>query len=371
MLAWKKSAKRVPVLLAGATLLAAGTLPMTGVALASAGRPAGSPPPIIWKPPPAKAPLTNTTLSPALASLTGPGAQEQTALLWTEPPGGRAGDEISYEIAADLKSNVWFPAGFVGAAGKGGWTAMTTQRPSAAPFGRPAQHMVIVTWSGAPDQKVWYALGDVAAKGVITWASGSSAIGGAFTSAGPTVFSPLHSDTVFVTWKAGSSRAIDYVIGEVVGSSITWGKIAKIPGAQTVGSPAVAEASTGKTAGRLYVLWTTASGLITGASTADPLAKGPVTWNAVASKVIGGAAPAATAIGPDSGFPLLVAYRSQKSSQLLYAQLFAHGPLTHEKDWTVPKLTSKSGPAVLPGVLAATDPDVDLMTYYVRACPAC
>jgi hypothetical protein len=344
-----------------------------GVASARVGLPAGSPP-ITWNLPVRFVPKVDTTTSPALADLISPAMKPETALFSTGPSLGHSGDEITYDVAENVRSGKWFPSGIVANTGKGGWTALTTQPPSAALFdATTTDHDVIVTWGDAASQQVRYAIGETGTAGRLTWSQAPGAITGAFTSTGPAVFSPLFSDTVFVTWEARNSHRINYVIGQVIHNVIKWGKIAQIPGADTDDPPAVAEAVVGHT-GRLYVFWreSGASGLLQGAWIADPLPSGPTVWKAVSSSVTTGAAPAATAIEPGSAFPILVVYRSPTSSQLLYAQLFKTGRLTHESDWTVPKLRSQLGPAVLPGVLAANDPGaVGTVTDYVRHCPAC
>jgi hypothetical protein len=347
------------------------TLGPAGVASARVGRPGGSPAPISWNLPVRFAPVAATNFSPALADVISPAMKLETALFWTGPSLGHSGDEISFEIAESLSRNKWFHSGFV--EGRGG-RALTTDPPSAAPFvTTTAVNDVIVTWADAASQQVRYAIGETGSAGRLSWSKESGAIPGAFTSTGPTVFSLGFSDAVLVTWEAHSSHRIDYVVGQVIHNGIRWGRIAQLPGARTDDPPTVAEAVVGHT-GRVYVFWrdSGAAGLLQGTWTTDPLPRGPAVWKAVSSSVTTGAAPAATAIDTETGFPILVMYRSATSSQLLYAQLFKTGPLTHDSDWTVPKLRSELGPAVLPGVLAANDPDmVGLMTDDVRHCPAC
>jgi hypothetical protein len=297
----------------------------------------------------------------------------ETALFWTGPSLGHSGDEISYEIAENLASNKWFHSGIVASKVKGGWTALTTQPPSAAPFAATTANDVIVTWADAASEQVRYAVGETGSAGTLTWSKVPGAIPGAFTSTGPAVLVSLFSTTVFVTWEAHNSHRVNYVIGQVIHGVIKWGKIARIPGARTDDPPAVAEAAVGH-AGRIYVFWrdSGAGGLLRGAWITDPLPGGQAAWKAVSSSVTTGAAPAATAIGASSAFPILVVYRSAKDSQLLYAELLKTGPLTHKGGWTVPKLRSQLGPAVLPGVLAANDPGmVGTMTDDVRHCPGC
>jgi hypothetical protein len=366
----RRGGSRTPALAAGAAVLALVTLGPAGVTSARAGLPGGSPPPVIWKLPVRFAPVAATNFSPALAELTSPAFTPETALFWTGPSLGHSGDEISFEIAENLSRNKWFHSGVVES--RGGGPALTTEPPSAAPFVTTTDvNDVIVTWADAASQQVSYAIGETGSGGRLTWSKGPGAIPGAFTSTGPTVFGL--GVAVFVTWEARNSHRIDYVVGQVIHNAIRWGRIAQIPGARTDDPPTVTAAVVGHTA-RVYVFWrdSGAGGLLQGAWTTYPLPSGPAAWKAVSSSVTTGAAPAATAIDTETGFPILVVYRSATSSQLLYAQLFKTGPLTHESDWSVPKLRSELGPAVLPGVLAANDPDmVGLMTDDVRHCPAC
>ncbi len=208
-------------------------------------------------------------------------------------------------------------------------------------------------------------------KGTLSWPHGPVVLPGAFTSTGPTVFSVLHSGDVFLAWAASNTHRVDYVVGRIAGRSIIWGEIAHIPGALATAAPAVSEASTSGAAGRIYVLWRRPnSGLIAGAATADPLS-GHQAWTPISSAIQTGAAPAATAIGANGSYPLLVVYRAPKGSQLLYATINAAGPLTHKASWTVPKLSSQVGGALLPGILAATDPGNVDYEPFVRVCAGC
>ena len=320
--------------------------------------------PIKWSLPPQQVPKSSTTLSPALTVLGFGAGKSETVLFYAGPAAAKTGFQISDQVAESVSHDKWRPPALVA----GG--ALTDERPSAAPFdgGMPGQS--IVTWTGAADQKVWYAIGIVGKTGKLSWPHPAASIPGARTSAGPTVFAPLDPDVVFVTWPVLGSHRVDYVIGRISGSSVAWGQIKQIPAAQAASAAAVAEVVTGSAAARIYVFWRNPAGRIAGAWTSDPL-KSHQTWTIVHSAITTSAAPAATAIGATGGYPVLVAYRSAKSGTLSYAELNASGSLTHQSGWTVPALHSGTGPALIPGILAATDPGAVDYLPFVRVCAGC
>jgi hypothetical protein len=310
-------------------------------------------------------PRASTTLAPALTSIALPGIGTRQLLLWAGPGSAAHGYQISYEFAASLSHNEWSPAAKVDHG-----AALTSARPSAASYGHLAGK-IIVAWRGAGAAgRVWYSVGTGASGGAVSW-DPQHTIPGAVTSAGPAVYAPLHSRVIFVTWKNAASAAIDYVVGRPsAAGSVSWSLIRSIPGTDASSPPAVAEASTGRTVGRLYVLWKAAgdSGRIDYSTTHDPLSADPQ-WAVVKSfpaAVVTGAAPAAEAIGPGGSFPLLIAYRARHDAHLLYATLARNGTLSSQR--VVPNLMSDLGPALYQNVLAATAPDPGV---YFHICGGC
>ncbi len=364
--------RRKPAMVIAAGLLALGTLPVIGALgpTTAQARPAQvalarSKPPVKFVPPKLKVPRASTAQGPALVALTLPAGGQETGLFWTEPPPAKSGSQIAYETSTNLSKDLWSPLGIVSGTGK---PVLTTLRPSVTQLAAGKDPAVFVTWAGAADQRVWFTIGSVLKNGTLTWPQAPQFILGAYTSTGPTVFSPPHSSAVFLTWEAASNHQIDFVIGHLTGSTIKWGAITKIPGAETTAAPAVAEASTGKSAGRLYVFWRDRAGQIAGASTADPLASGALKWTTVPSKVGTGTGVAAAAIGKNGSFPLLLVYRAETGSALLFATLNATGALRHTSKDAVKILASEDAPALLPDVLAANDPGE---IFFVRVCPGC
>jgi hypothetical protein len=319
--------------------------------------------PIKWSLPPQQVPKSSTTLSPALTLLGLTAGKSETVLFYAGPAAAKAGFQISDQVAESVSHDKWTAPALVA----GG--ALTDQRPSAAQLGAGSPGQSIVTWAGAGDQKVWYAIGAVGKTGKLSWPHPAASIPGARTSAGPTVFSPILTDAVFVTWPVLGSHRVDYVIGKIIGSTVAWGSIKQIPVAQAASAATVTEVAAGS-AGRIYVFWRNPAGRIAGAWTSDPL-KSHQAWTIVHSAITTNAAPAATAIGATDGYPVLVAYRSAKKGTLSYAELNAGGSLIHKSGWTVPALHSGNGPALIPGLLAATDPGAVDYLPFVRVCAGC
>jgi|HubBroStandDraft_1064217.scaffolds.fasta_scaffold07612_4 hypothetical protein len=373
----RKAAPAVAAVAAvAAVVLACGALSLTGavgvtgvvgVAARAASVTDGSAP-VGWIPPRFEVPRAETNLGPALTELAVAGGKQETALFWAGPRVGASGSEISYETSGDLGQDIWSPVGIVPGEGQTGKAAITNRRPSAAPFSTAPEPEAIVAWEGADDQRVWYSVGVVVPSGRLTWPGGARTVPGAFTSSGPTVFSLLYSDSVFVTWEAAGGHQVSYIVGQIKGNSIRWGAVSRIPGADTTSAPSVAEARTGPGQGQLYVFWRAPGGKITGARTADLPPRGVAQWTPLRSALASGAGPAVAAIGSGNSYPLLVVYRAVKGSELLYATLNATGQLRHERAWIVPKLRSQDSPALNPQILAATDPGY---IYYVRVCAGC
>jgi hypothetical protein len=350
-------------LLAAAIVLAA-----TAVAAAQAT-------PVKWSAKAGPVPHALTTTSPALATVTFPGAKAaDTLLFWAGPRVSGSGNQISYARSFSLSHNKWsLPA----TAGK----AITASAPAAAPylsdlFSKFTASDVIVTWRTGSE--IQYEIGAAEQGGAISWGPVFS-IPGARASDSPAVYSPLYSKAILVTWKAAGSSAVDYVIGSPGNGTgpVQWGPVAALPRAAASTSPSVAEASTGSSTGRLYILWRAAgnSGRIDYATTADPLSP-KISWTAPVALPPGdttGAAPVAQAIGPFGAYPppagrypLLIVYRAPKGSRLLYVTLPQKGAVSAQR--TVPSLTTQDSPALFNSVLAATDPG---QLFYTRPCGGC
>jgi hypothetical protein len=331
--------------------------------------------PVKWSPKAGPVPHALTTTSPALATVTFPGAKTaDTLLFWAGPSVIGQGNRISYARAISLSDNKWSPPAMAG-------KAITASAPAAAPylsdvFSKFTASDVIVTWRAGTE--IQYEIGTAEQDGTISWGPVFS-IPGARASDSPAVYSPLYSRAVLVTWKAAGSSAVDYVVGSPGKGNgpVQWGPVAALPRAAASTSPSVAEVSTGSSTGRLYILWRVAgsSGRIDYATTADPLSA-KISWTAPVALPPGSttsAAPAAQAIGPFGAYPppagrypLLIVYRAPHSSRLLYVTLPKKGPVSAQR--TVPSLSSQDSPALFNSVLAATDPG---QLFYTRPCGGC
>jgi hypothetical protein len=309
---------------------------------------------------PVRGALTNT--APALTVATPSG---KTLLFWTGPSRGKNGFEISYQTAINLAKNQWSPPSVVGD-GK----ALTGSRPSAAPFGAAASGQVVVVWKDASSSQVLYSIGQAGKGSSLTW-SAISAVPGATTTQGPSVYRPQNSDVILVTWKAAKGRAVDDVVGfSTPAGGLKWGKVGIIPGAATTSTPTIAEVSTGKGRGQVYVFWKGpgTAGPVDFAITSDPVSGSPK-WTsprALPSSVKSGSAPSALAFGKSTSYPLLVVFRALSGSALMYVELAKNGRATGP--FRVPHLRSLNAPAISPGILAAEDPG---QIFYVRPCAGC
>jgi hypothetical protein len=388
--------RRNRYILAAAVVLAIASTVSAPAAVTANVRTTGGQPPPIWNHKILSVSGAVTTMAPALTVLKRPGNKSETALFWTGPLVGGVGHPICYAIAENLQKDKWSPPRIVGAqapcphaspdrAAFNG-VPLTDQRPSAAQFGPVSDREVIVVWKAAQAQQVGFSIGTIQANGGLSWSPGSFLIPGAFTSNGPTVFSPLQSDTVFVAWDADRSlqHSIDFVVGHrragstrSAGSTspITWGPIQKIPGvsATTADSTGAAEVKTGHGSGRLYVIWRKfGDARIDGAWTPEPLSPHPP-WTDFESTISTGAAPAATAAGPGRSYPLLVIYRVLHDTTLLYAFLNASDSFTKVPRGTAGKLITLLGPALIWHLAAATPPGGGEVHYlpYVRTCAGC
>ncbi len=189
------------------------------------------------------------------------------------------------------------------------------------------------------------------------------------------MYQPLNSRVILAAWKAAKGNAVDVVEGSPTSTGVTWGPVSVIPRAATIGTPAIAEASTGGSRGVLYVLWQGQGGAhpIDFATAADPL-KGVTKWSApraLPSAVKTGAAPSAQALGTATAYPLLIVFQAVHGSALFYVTLAANGKAT--SPLPVPHIRSMNGTAISTGVLAAQSPDPGQVLYepFVRACAGC
>jgi hypothetical protein len=338
----------------GAVPGAAGTTPRPAVAL---------PGPVTWSAPTAPVPGAATSTTPALTYINFPARKADAVLFWTLPRAGGPGDQIWFSAAKDVSKDTWWPRGMVDRG-----VAITGQRPSAAPFGAASSGRVIVVWTGAGQaRRVFYTVGTARRGGGMSW-SAQAPIPGATSTDGPTVFTPLHSDLVFVAWRGAKTNNIDFVVGSPApGSSrVRWGSPGVIPAAlvttsyvpppQTNQSPAVAEVSTSGSAGLLQVLWTVpgAAGSVLRATTPDPVSIDPV-WSTpvFVPGVATGAAPAASALGPGDSYPLVVAYRARQGTSLQYVTLGAGGATT--PPFPIPRVTSTDGLAFAGAYIAVNE----------------
>ena len=365
-------------LLIAAIVLAAGAVAVPGARGAAVARGSGAIPsmkPVRWSAKKGPVPGALTVTSPALASITFPGAKTaDTLLFWAGPRAGAHGYRISDEHAISLSRDKWSPPE---AAGK----AVTTSAPAAAPylddvFTKFTTSDVIVTWQAGGG--IRYEIGTGEHGGAVSFGPEFS-IPGAHTSASPAISSPFYAKAVLVTWKAAGSSAVDFVVGFPGKGTgpVRWGPVGTIRGAAASSGPAVAEVSTGSSTGRIYVLWRALGrgGRIDYATGADPLSS-TVRWSAPVGLPPGirtSAAPVAQAIGPlgsyppvAGGYPLLIVYSKPRSSRLLQVTLPRKGPVSVPR--LVPFITSPDSPALFGSVLAATDPG---QVFYTRPCGGC
>ncbi len=320
--------------------------------------------PIKWLPPPQQVAKSQTTRSPALTVVKLPGGKSETVLFWAGPGSASLGYRVSDQLAEDLKHDKWSAPAVVPSG------VLTGQSPSAAQFGNAPAGPIILVWEGATDHQIWYLIGSVTKTGALVWSQPAQRIAGAQTAGAPAVFAPLDSTGIVVSWQALKNHQVDYVTGALGPKSVKWSTIGHVPGAKTASGPAIAEVSTGHSHGRLYLFWQSAAAHhLTGAWTADPMLH--PAWTTVGSTIVAGTSPAATAIGSASGYPVLIAYREATGDGLRYATLTSAGLLSRQSSWTVPDLHSAVSPALLPGILAATDPGAVDYLPFVRVCAGC
>jgi hypothetical protein len=326
--------------------------------------------PVKWSPELGPVPKALTNTAPALATITLPGRRTRLLLFWTKANASGSGFSIAFQSPIKFRHNLWSAPGLVDN-GK----AITLSRPAAAPIGKTGAGQVIVAWKDSRRPQILYSIGRAGTGNSLIWGP-ELAIPNAVTSDGPAVYSAQHSGAVIVAWKAAKGNAIDFIVGiSTGGSEVRWGQIGEIPRAATTTTPAIAEASTGKGTGQIFVVW---KGLgraasIQFATTTDPLGLFPK-WSAphvLPATVKTGAAPSAQAIGSGVGFPVLIVFQGVRVSTLFYLTLARNDKVTGPL--RVPHIRSVNGTAINPGVLAAQAPDPGEVFYqpFVRACPGC
>ncbi|HXS66008.1 MAG TPA: hypothetical protein VN767_24415 [Streptosporangiaceae bacterium] len=324
--------------------------------------------PVKWSPELGPVPGALTHTAPALANVSTGKKSSSLLLFWTGPADGSAGFHISYQTSLSLRKNTWSRPNLV-AFGK----ALTRSRPAASPIGPQSSGQVIVAWKDPADSRILYAIGHEGKGGIGSW-SAVAPIPQAAAASAPSVFRPLHSNLIVVTWQAASGRAVDYIVGiPSPAGPVKWEQGGSIPRSAATGTPAIAEVSTGSQKGLLYVLWQVpgSSGQVDYATAPEPV-RGQAKWSfphALPPSVRTGAPPSAQAIGKGLTYPLLVVFRAQHGAALSYVTLSAKGKVT--KPVPVPHIRSSSGTAISPGVLAAEDPDDVFYEPFVRPCPAC
>ncbi len=324
--------------------------------------------PVKWSPELGPVPGARTHTAPALANVSTGKDKSSLLLFWAGPADGSAGFHISYQTSLSLRKNTWSRPNLV-AFGK----ALTRSRPAASPIGPQAAGQVIVAWKDPGDSRLLYAIGHEGKGGILAW-SAVAPIPQAAAASGPSVFRPLHSNLIVVTWQAASGHAVDYIVGiPSPAGPVKWEQAGSIPRSAAAGTPAIAEVSTGSQNGLLYVLWQLPgnSGQIDYATAPEPV-QGQAKWSfphPLPRTVRTGAPPSAQALGKGLAYPLLVVFRALHGAALSYVTLSAKGQVT--KPQPVPHFRSSNGTAISPGVLAAEDPGDVFYQPFVRACPGC
>jgi hypothetical protein len=348
-----------------AIVTALATVCLTWPGLAAAAPQAA---PVKWSPELGPVPGALTHTAPALAKVSTGKNSSRLLLFWTGPADGTAGFHISYQTSLSLRKNTWSHPALV-AFGK----AVTRSRPAASPIGPAGSGQVIVTWKDPSDSRLLYAIGQEGKGGILSWGT-VAPIPQAAAASGPSVYRPLHSNLIVVTWQAADGHAVDFIVGFPSPSGqLKWQAPGSIPRSAATGTPAIAEASTNSQSGVLYALWQVpgSSGQVDFATAPDPVRDQPK-WSApraLPASVRTGAPPSAQAIGKELTYPLLVVYRARHGAALSYVTLSAKGQLT--KPLPVPHLRSSNGTAISPGVLAAEDPGNVFYEPFVRPCGGC
>ena len=317
-----------------------------------------------------------TNRAPALTAIDFPARKADPVILWGRPPVSGHGDEIFFAAAIKLSGPNWTRPAAVDSG-----SARTDEQPSAAPFGGNPAGQIVVVWKQDGSGQIMYSVGTARKGGGVTW-KGAHRVPSAFTMNGPAVYSPLHSRSVFVTWRAARTNHVDVIVGVPSAAGlVAWGAVTAIPSASTTTSPAVAEVNLVGAPARLYVVWRASgtSDQIFRAFTPDPLASPPI-WSqpvAFGPRVLTATSPAAQATGAGGGFPLLLVYRAAKGTALMYVTLSGRGVVS--RPLRVPHLASLDAPALYDNVLAATAAQAGSAARapsghpipYIRICPGC
>lgn len=338
-----------------------------GQASAAPTRPQAAP--VKWAPELGPVPGAITNTAPALADVSLAKHRSSLLLFWTGPAQGTSGFQISYQTSISLRKNTWSKPKLV-ASGK----PLTHTRPAASPIGPAGSGQVIVTWKDPADPRLLYAIGQEGKDGILSW-SAVAAIPEAAAASGPSIYRPMHSNLIVLTWRAASGHAVDYIVGFPSPAGVVkWEAPGSIPRSAATGTPAIAEASTSSQNGLLYVLWQVPgnSGQIDFATTQESQLR-QAQWSApraLPPSVRTGAPPSAQALGQAmTTYPLLVVFRARHGAALSWITLSAKGQVT--KPQPVPHLRSFNGTAISPGVLAAEDPGKVFYEPFVRPCAGC
>jgi hypothetical protein len=305
--------------------------------------------------------------TPAVTPVVFPGGQAQTLLFWARANGGSSGSLISYASSASPAANTWSSPALAG-------KALTVSPPSVATCGDKSATRVILAWEDSQGNQIRFSVGTPQKGGTLSFGPGFP-IPGATTSGGPTVYCPLHSADIFVTWRAVGHTAVRFVIGSPAAGSVPvkWGHIGSLPKSASSAPPAATEVSTGSKTGRLYVLWKGPQRVarIYRTWTSVPLSRRP-RWAAPqasspSTRTV--APPASVALGATGGYPLMVVYRPPGST-LRYLLLAANGNVNG--DFRVPGLTSLTSVAVSQHVVAAKAArSPNIFFQIIRRCPGC
>jgi hypothetical protein len=293
-----------------------------------------------------------TNASPALTTFTLPGSPVvHTLMVWK---GWQSDLHLYYKYSRTASLSSWTSKKV---AGNG--AATTLHRPSAAAYVVAGLHQIVVVWQGSgPDFDVWYEIAIEHHNGTLSWGP-EQMIPGTATSNGPSVFAALHSGRLVLTWKVQTTSAIDYMIGYPLGGGIHWGAVRTLPHlAETDASPSVAEASTGRHSGKIYIFWSgTPLGRPFFETTADPITSSSPSWSPEfgfpftrETRQIAG--PVAEAVGPHNGYPLIVAYVGKTTTGILYLTLSKTNVLGPQL--VLPGTRSIQAPGLAGNMIAAT-----------------
>jgi hypothetical protein len=330
-----------PISRLATAVAAAGTVCALGAMSASAAAlPASS-----WSGPKGPVPNASTNATPALSQGSVTAARHGTLVAWK----GQASNEVRYKLKISGK---WRGTHVIPG-------AVTSSGPAVGMYRDPNGHFaVLAVWKQLGGHRLYYAQGETHSSGTISWTHKTSLASN--TTSGPALIFPAYApfSRVIVAWK-GPFDHVRYSVGTPVGRRFSWtptdwiGSAANI---KTSYSPALAEVSTGASAGTVYVFWKGyKSSQVRYATTSDPLhfTGHFLTWSP--AKVVPGAAadasPAASALGPHDSGPLMVAY---KVPHVLTVRFLTLTGTVWSPAAIVPGAETATGPALLAGTLATT-----------------